>query len=511
MIQKTTHRTIAAALSAGLLALLLPGVALAAEPSPFATASASCEQGTITFPPQSSSYSDVIYHFQSLEAHGYSLPGDPQFGPGDSGWASLEPYAVEAGIAPTLGLFCSSPGSVDASLAARPSTPATFSGTTAADDDSYLPFSAPGAGQYVVELAITQGAIQIEDASGILESSGAYPLGSLAAGNHNLEVRAQSGPQAVWTATVRELPVTINKLSFSQTCMAPGTGLPATFAVTGDATITASIINSASQTVRNLGTFSVKEGESSIPWDGRGEGGSTLSSGAYTLRLVSTDPQGESTTAQAPIYVTNTGPTVSMTSPTTIEPTQSVAFQVTDPTCGVASATVTVDGEEIGTYHEGAAENPLPSNGTLVFKPHTSLKVGKYSWNVKATDKVGNVTTKSGTFSVVASTASVQAKPKGCVVERQVQRLTSFPSVIELKADRTSCRTANGVALVMKDAAKHQNRFPHKPFRLSKAYGRQRFRCTYRDLYTKHPPVDLGIEATCHGPKKAVVTMHLAS
>lgn len=75
---------------------------------------------------------------------------------------------------------------------------------------------------------------------------------------------SESGPQAIWSATVSELPVNINKLSFGQTCMAPGAGLPVTFSVTGDTSVSAAVRNASGGLVRSLGTFNVKEGNGAI-------------------------------------------------------------------------------------------------------------------------------------------------------------------------------------------------------------------------------------------------------
>ena len=172
--------------------------------------------------------------FESIGSEGF-IPGPGSYGVGDYGWGELfEP--VEAGIAPQVTLDCASPGSIQGSLADRPNTPATFSGRTTPTHGSTLPFIAPGAGQYTLDLAISQGAISIfnEHEFGYqywstLQSNGVYPLGSLQAGRWDLFMQAESGPTAIWSATVRALPVVINGLSFGETCIAPGDRRPCHF------------------------------------------------------------------------------------------------------------------------------------------------------------------------------------------------------------------------------------------------------------------------------------------
>ena len=180
----------------------------------------------------------------------------------------------------------------------------------------------------------------------------------------------------------------INGLSFGQAFMAPGTGLPASFSVTGDTTITATVTNSAGQIVRSLGTFPVTRNGSSIPWDGRGAGGASLPDGRYTLTLLSTDPSSDTTSAQTTITLDGTPPTAVMTSPRTIRLQQSVSFSVADAESGVASISVLIDG------HGGGYS--VPPNGEFSYPG--PWNVGGHTWQIQATDNVGNPRTVSGRF-----------------------------------------------------------------------------------------------------------------
>jgi hypothetical protein len=419
--------------------LALPGGASAAEPVPFATASAPCSNNEIVFPIQSTSHPDAIFHFKSIGAEGsigsYSSPelGSARFGVGDSGWAdNWNKVEIGAGTAPRLTLNCSS-GSVEATLAERSSTPTTLSGATSAGSESNLPFTAPGEGQYVLALTISQGGLEVSGVSGIVQSSGEYPLGHFEGGAKGVTLHGAPGPQAVWSATVKEVPVAINKLSFGQTtCMAPGKGIPATFSTTGNTTITASVTNSSSQTVRELGTFPVREGTNSIAWDGRGAGGASVPSGTYALNLRSTDPQGDVTTAQTSISVDSSAPTIAMTTPTTLLPNQSLGFQVSDTGgCGVASVEVTVTEPGGETTRASFGEyTPLQPNGALQVTSNNMIWVpGNYKWSAKTLDKVGNTLTTTGSFKVLESLPATR-----CVVPVLAGRTVAIARKLLIKA-----------------------------------------------------------------------------
>jgi hypothetical protein len=403
------------------------GSASAAEPVAFATATGNCGDGVITFPIQASSHPNVVIHFRSIGAEG-AIQGEQPFSqyagfaPGDSGWLGgygLE--SVEAGTSPKVRINCSS-GSVEASLAEMPSTPATLTGTTTpgSSTGSYLPFNAPGSGQYVMSLTIAQGGLEVQGVSGIVQSSGEIPLGRLESGIHAIRLAPAPGPPAVWSATISAVPVAINKLAFGQTCMAPGKGIPATFSVTGDTTITAAVTNSAGATVRELGTFPVKEGSSSISWDGRGAGGASVPSGTYNLNLRSTNLQGVQGTAQTSIVVDSSGPTIQMTTPATILMSQSASFQVSDTGgCGISSVQITVTEPTGQTVNQSFGEvgAPLPPNGAISLSPATAWTTGSYQWTAKTLDKAGNTRTTNGSFTVLE-----KLPPKACIVPRVAGR-----------------------------------------------------------------------------------------
>lgn len=395
----------------GMLAVLVVALfgsssASAAGPVPFATASAPCSSEDLVFPVQSTPHSDVIFFFRSIGSEGkvvgWGAVGaeSTRFGVGDSGWVGVTGMSVEAGTAPELFIVCTG-GSVEAMLAERPTTPATFSGVSSPgyERSSALPFSAPGSGQYVLDLSITQGAVKIEGISGILQSSGTYLLGDLGTGSHNLLVNAQAGPTAVWSATVRLVPVAINGLAFGRRCMAPGAGVPARFSVTGDTDVGAAIRNGSGGLVRDLGSFPVRQGKSSIPWDGRNGGGGPVANGTYVLALTSTDPQGQVTSAQAKIAVASSAPRITMTARRKLGPRRALRLTIQKVPCGTSSVRVEINGYLRAEYRGRS----VPSSGRLLVPPRGYWRPGKNRWRAVATDPVGNKRVSSGVFRVRAA------------------------------------------------------------------------------------------------------------
>ena len=389
--------------SVSCVAMLLGATgASAAEPGVFATTTTTCSDGVLDFPVQASAHPNVIFRFKSIGAQGGigTFGGtSSDFAPGDAGWGLYEtPKGVLAGEAPKLYVNCGETGSVEASLAERPGTPATFNGVTTANyfQGSFIPFTAPGTGQYVLNLSISQGAIEVTGIQGILQSGGEYPLGTLEAGAHNLQIDARQGPAAVWGATVSEVPVAINGLSFGRACMAPGKGIPAKFSVTGDTSITASVLSGSGAVVRSLGIFGVKLGDGSIPWDGRNSGGGRVANGVYTLGLTSTDPQGDVTSAQTSIAVARTGPRVKAVNRRRIARKHDLVFSFSDDPCGLTKATVVIDGHRRGVYRGSA----LSRSGRLLVSPRGYWAPGRNRWRVITVDPVGNRRTTAGVFRV---------------------------------------------------------------------------------------------------------------
>ena len=334
--------------------------------------------------------------------------------------------SVAAGTTPQVFVYCYQSGSVTLALYDRPAAPATFSGVASSSASGYLPFSAVGAGQYVADVTLNQGAIVVDNAT--VASSEEISLGSLSAGDHDIPIYGLSGPPASYSITIRELPVEISGLTFGSgygsppTYAAPGTILTGSFSVSGDTTISAYVRNSAGQIVRHLGSFAVSQGSSSITWDTRGDGGASLPDGTYYLHLDSTDPNGNVTSAETAITLDGTPPSAVMISPNQISPSQAISFDVSDAGSGVAEISLIVDGQEVVGYGNslvtGYATSLPPANGQFSYSPQSSYSepwtVGSHTWEIQATDNVGNSTDVSGTFVVANPSPPAPPSPPPC-------------------------------------------------------------------------------------------------
>ena len=97
-----------------------------------------------------------------------------------------------------------------------------------------------------------------------------------------------------------------------------------------------------------------------------------------------------------------------MTSPGTITPTQGTSFLVIDAGSGVLSITLLVDGQDIGDWGDDVAS--LPASG-LISAPGPWM-TGTHSWEITATDNVGNQADVTGSFAVAKpSPPPVATKP----------------------------------------------------------------------------------------------------
>ncbi len=325
------------------------------------------------------------------------------FSSGDTVWGVYGDAA--AGVSPTLWVFCNG-GSVNLALYDAPAAPATFSGVaTTASSQGDIQFIAPGTGQYEATVTLNQGAIWLDDNE--IAGSGTYQLGSLAAGPNEFSIQGVSGPPASYTITFTPLPVQISGLSFDNSPEYTSTGsvLTASFSLSGDSTISAYVRNAAGQVVRTLGSFAASEGNSSLTWDSRGNGGAALPDGVYYLHLDSTDSNGNVTSAETAISMDNTPPSAAMTSPSRITSSQAVSFVVSDAESGVASVTVSIDGVEVDSFD---SYDRLPPNGQ--FSDPGPWDVGPHSWAIQATDNAGNESTVTGGFT--AANPTPPSKPK---------------------------------------------------------------------------------------------------
>ena len=91
-----------------------------------------------------------------------------------------------------------------------------------------------------------------------------------------------------------------------------------------------------------------------------------------------------------------------------ITPTQGASFLVTDAGSGVSSIALLVDGQDIGDWGDDVAS--LPASG-LISAPGPWM-TGTHSWEITATDNVGNQADVTGSFAVAKpSPPPVATKP----------------------------------------------------------------------------------------------------
>jgi hypothetical protein len=394
---------------------LLPSPAQA-DPQAFATASGSCGgQGgqTLSFPAPSSAHPNAIFSLTSTGGSSGIIEGEgvQQWQAGDTIWGSYG-GGVDAGTTPTMDYDCDSgsSGGLTVSLYDEPSVPASFSGSLQYGSDTDLDFTVPGEGEYEAYAQLSQGTLTFGPSSDFfstvpsepvtLNSSGAVSLGALTAGSQDMGLSASDGPPAEYTITIQEVPPTISGLSFDKQYAKPGTLLTASYAINDAASMTATVVNSSSQVVRNLGTYSTSSGAQSLQWDGRSGNGANVPDGLYKLDLTATDVAGQTTTASATVVVDGTPPTVTRFSPFDLPHDQTLAFTASDALSGVHCLRVYVNGKTV----RSTCANPGTRTQTFDIAPKGSgWPLGLNLWKVIAGDNAGNEATYTGTFVATGS------------------------------------------------------------------------------------------------------------
>jgi hypothetical protein len=416
------HQRVAVAVALGVLGILVVcGTAVGDPSGPFATLSGSVAPfGSQTFnaPPVIGSHGSVMVRLAVLSGTsnvfggvvGDTGPYAFAFTPGSMQWL---PTTVSYGPGDSPGFsVANNDASLTASFTAQfydlPAAPATYSGasvydsTSFATQDSNLEFVVPGSAQYVVDLSLSGGAVTLSGGPSpqTFASSGLYPLGQLTAGQRTLAVTPVTGPPAQWSVTIRALPVSVYGASFDVAYAPAGAIDTLRYSTTGQADMTATVTNSAGQLVRTIASgFTVGAGAQSLVWDGRDSAGNALPDRTYTVGLTSTDPFGNRSATSASITLDSTPPTVTMTSPGTITPSQGASFQVTDSGSGVSSATLLVDGLDVGDWGGSNAAFPV---GGVISAPGPWM-TGTNSWEIYATDNAGNQADVKGHFTVAVA------------------------------------------------------------------------------------------------------------
>jgi hypothetical protein len=417
---------VAALVVVGVVATVLvsAGSSRAAAPSVFASASGTCTPATgssnFMTTPITGAHPDVLMRVTTQAGPGSVIgsetdTGEPLliFGGADTAWTEYDASLSNGDLA-TGELGCSSAPSDVAytvDFLDPPLTPTLFAGSSTYSPDfgdtpmqagNGLAFVAPATAHYVADLSLTQGAMTVDDRkrSQIFASSGRFDLGILAGGIQRVHLTPQDGPQAKWTLSISALPVALSNLAFDRQYERPTQITTANYALDGDVTLTATILNSAQQAVRSLAAnISVSAGSHSLTWDGLDGSGSPVADGSYTLAISYTDAAGNSGGGQASIVVDGTPPSASVVSPSSLPRTHGLVIQVADNLSGLKSASLSVDGAKVQTLGPGQAQ--------FTYIPSGSWRYGAHSFSVSATDNAGNVASNGGRFTVPAPPARV--------------------------------------------------------------------------------------------------------
>jgi hypothetical protein len=375
-----------------------------ADPVPFAVASGSCSPsvGLSDFAVGivAASPSDVLARFQATAGPGsLSWSGSASFQGADTVWFDWGAPDWRSGS-----FYCSwVPFVYSISFYAAPQIPVSFSGVSTPDPqpspDSQVAFMAKATEHYAADLALSQGTATLthDDFSSTQKfaSSGIYDLGLLAPGHHTVNLIANDGPQAKWQIGIRALPVAITNLTLSQAFTRPGRLVTATYTVSGDTAISASVVNSSGVGVRSLGEgFPAVHGAHTLTWDALNSAGKPVSDGRYELVLNSVDPYGNTTSARHTVTVDTRPPTVTFQFGPTISPLSGVVFAITDRLSGFKRGWVTIDGGSSG-YHVARA-----GTSRFIVTAPGGWSRGNHVVTVMAQDAVGNQTRISRNFRV---------------------------------------------------------------------------------------------------------------
>jgi FlgD Ig-like domain len=256
----------------------------------------------------SSNHPDVLGRY-STETGGVTWFGELDSSGPDTIWSKAP--SVNAGGVEQGGVSCTtSSDSFSASFLDVPATPVELSGATSfGDSPSEVWFNAPGEAQYVADLSLAGGALELGSkerlfAPQTFASSGEFQFGTLFPGDNELQVEALEGPQATWSVQIHALPVSLSGVAFEPFAVEPGRVAHLKYTTSGATSVTAVIQDSTGQVVRTLADeLGVSRGDHTLTWDGRSVNGGLLSPGVYTAQVTTHDPSGEAASGQASLYL----------------------------------------------------------------------------------------------------------------------------------------------------------------------------------------------------------------
>jgi len=392
------------ALAAALFIAATPSAAFA-DPPPFASTSGVCNPngGTDYAVAAQQSHPSVIARLVASGPGRWDAYAQQfaswRFAGADTLWE--DHGSVVAGGTLQGTLYCDEAISYTVHFFDVPLSPTSFSGTTSplySPDDpwgSHLFFRAPGTAQYVVDLTLSQGAVDLsgESRTQTFASSGRFDLGTVATGETELQIQARDGPQARWTVAISALPVAITGPSFNLSAARPGVVVTAQYALSGDTAVTARVLDPGGQVVRLLADrLGIPVGTHTLTWDGLNEDGRAVADGVFRLHLETADPSGYNGSAEGAVTIDGTGPSVIIRSTQRLSRKRAVAIGISDRLSGLRSATLRVDGRTVARLRRGQS--------SIIFRPRRGWRRGSHRLSVSATDRVGNRVTLNRRFFV---------------------------------------------------------------------------------------------------------------
>jgi len=397
----------AAALAAGGLLAVTAATAPADPPALISSVSGACASApdgpgqyqNLTFPSQPNSYPETLSRLAVNTISGSALAN---FGILTGDAAGDVQWQLNGRWGPTsqtnVNVNCPmSGGAISATfdILAVPTPPTSFYGAItpksggAGRTSTMLAFTAPAAGLYRLSFDVTQGAISYE---GTQIASHLDKDSDLDAGLHVVEVRALDGPQARYTLTVTPLPVAMTGFAVQPDLAKQGAPLKIPYTLSGDAAVTIRVLDAGGQPVRVLADqLAAKKGERSVRWDGIGLNGAAVPDGVYTIDLVVSDATGQPHGSTATVTLDRTPPQVTM--PSRLSRTRAIVVPVSDPTSGVKSAVLRVNGR--------SAARVVPAEGRIIYRPRGGFRRGaRLQIAVTATDKANNTATATRRYRV---------------------------------------------------------------------------------------------------------------
>lgn len=314
-------------------------------------------------------------------------------------WTTIDP--TEAGTTWGGMVWCASQRGVAASATfdwfTIPVAPASFAGTARAEHSSQVAFTPPQAGQYRVSVGVSQGAVEVYGLGGSkfdVVSSATRDINVVDSSKpYEMTLVGLDGPPARWSLDVVPLPVAVADFAVSPRAARQGAVLTIGYALSGQATISARVLDPGNEPVRLLAdSLSVKTGKHSLRWDGIDASGREVRSGVYSIELVVSDATGQTQIKTAQVTLDNTPPAITLPAKRKIGPKRAIVAKVADGLAGIKKATLIINGRQV------ARAGP---DGKIIYRPSAGWpRKTRLHARVTATDRLGNTATRAKTLRV---------------------------------------------------------------------------------------------------------------